>query len=112
MSKISVTDQLVKIALSGVERRMLGRVSVQFELSRVVTAEEVRLPGRAKLAIRTSKGLIFGGQTGEYRVGSKKVLVIGRSGATGVKVSLSNPAFDEIYIATKDSAALITKLGK
>jgi len=112
MPKTQFTNELAKISLSAVERRLLGRFSIQFELSRVVKVEEVQLPGKAKLGLRISKGLMFAGQTGEYRVGSKKVLVIGRSGDTGVKITLSNPAFDELYMATKDPAAFIAKLGK
>jgi len=109
--RLDVSD-LVKISLSALERRALSRKAVQFELSRVITVEEVQLPGRSQLVIRTSKITILAGQTGEYRVGSKKVLVIGRSGSTGVKISLNNPAFDEIYIATRNPAAFIAKLGK
>jgi hypothetical protein len=45
-------------------------------------------------------------------MGSKKVLVIGRAGAEGVKISLNNPAFDDIYLASKDAAGLIAKLSK
>ena len=71
MPKTQFTNELAKISLSAVERRLLGRFSIQFELSRVVKVEEVQLPGRSQLVIRTSKITVLAGQTGEYRVGSK-----------------------------------------
>jgi hypothetical protein len=52
------------------------------------------------------------GLTGEYRLGSKKVLVVGRAGAQGVKISLNNPAFDDIYLASNDAAGIVAKLSK
>ena len=112
MAKVLFSTNRAEIKLSSVESYRLGRPSIQFELARVTKVEAIKLPRKAVLGVRVGKGLLGTGLTGEYRLGSKKVLVVGRAGAAGVKISLNNPAFDDIYLASKDAAGLITKLSK
>jgi hypothetical protein len=112
MAKVVFSTSKAEIKLSSIEAYRLGRSSIQFELSRVTKVETIKLPSKAVLGVRVGKGLLGTGLTGEYRMGSKKVLVIGRAGAQGVKISLNHPAFDHIYLASKDAAGLISKLAK
>ena len=112
MAKVFFSTNKAEIKLSSVESYLLGRPTIQFELSRVIKVEAIKLPNANALGIRASKGLLGTGVTGEYRLGSKKILVVGRTKATGVRIFLNNPAFDEIYLATKDVAELIAQLGK
>lgn len=112
MSKVFFSSTKAEIRLSSVESYRLGRSSIQFELARVTKVEAIKLPRKAVLGVRVGKGLLGTGLTGEYRMGSNKVLVIGRAGAQGVKISLNNPAFDHIYLASKDAAGLIAQLSK
>lgn len=112
MAKVFFSTNKAEIKLSSVESYRLGRSSIQFELVRVTKVEAIKLPSKAALGVRVTRGLLGTGLTGEYRMGSKKVLVIGRAGAEGVKISLNNPAFDDIYLASKDAAGLIAKLSK
>ena len=112
MAKIVYSAGKAEIKLSSVESYRLGRASIQFELSRITKVEVIKLPSKASLGVRITKGLLGTGITGEYRAGSKKVLVVGRAGAQGVKISLRNPAFDDIYLASNDAAGLVAKLAK
>lgn len=112
MAKVLFSSTKAEIKLSSVESYRLGRTSIQFELARVTKVEAIKLPSKAVLGVRVGKGLLGTGLTGEYRMGSKKVLVIGRAGAQGVKISLNNPAFDHIYLVSKDAAGLIAQLSK
>ena len=112
MAKIVFSASKAEIKLSSIESYRLGRASIQFELARVVKVEAIKLPSKAVLGVRVGKGHLGTGLTGEYRMGSKKVLVVGRAGAQGVKISLNNPAFDHIYLTSKDSAGLIAQLSK
>ena len=112
VAKVLFSTSKAEIKLSSVESYRLGRPSIQFELARVTKVEAIKLPRKAVLGVRVGKGLLGTGLTGEYRLGSKKVLVVGRAGAAGVKISLNNPAFDDIYLASKDAAGLIAKLSK
>jgi hypothetical protein len=112
VAKVFFSSNKAEIKLSSLESYRLGRPNIQFELSRVIKVEAMKLPPRSALGVRVTKGLFGIGLTGEYRLGSKKVLVVGRAGAQGVKISLNNPAFDDIYLATSDAAGLIAKLGK
>jgi hypothetical protein len=112
VAKVFFSSNKAEIKLSSVESFRLGRASIQFELSRITKVELIKLPNTAALGVRVTKGLLGTGITGEYRTGSKKVLVVGRAGAPGVKISLNNPAFDDIYLASNDAAGLIAKLAK
>jgi hypothetical protein len=112
MAKIVYSASNAEIKLSSIESYRLGRASIQFELARVVKVEAIKLPHKADLGVRVTRGLLGTGLTGEYRLGSKKVLVVGRAGAQGVKISLNNPAFDDIYLASNDAAGLVAKLSK
>lgn len=112
VAKVFFSTNKAEIKLSSVESYRLGRSSIQFELARVTKVEAFNLPSKAVLGVRVTKGLLGTGLTGEYRMGSKKVLVVGRAGAAGVKISLNNPAFDDIYLASKDAAGLVAKLSK
>ena len=112
VAKVFFSTNKAEIKLSSVESYRLGRSSIQFELARVTKVEAFNLPSKAVLGVRVTKGLLGTGLTGEYRMGSKKVLVVGRAGAAGVKISLNNPAFDDIYLASKDVAGLVAKLSK
>ena len=112
VAKVFFSSNKAEIKLSSVESYRLGRASIQFELSRITKVEVIKLPSKASLGVRLTKGLLGTGITGEYRAGSKKVLVVGRAGAPGVKISLNNPAFDDIYLASNDAAGLIAKLAK
>ena len=112
VAKVLFSTSKAEIKLSSVESYRLGRPSIQFELARVTKVEAIKLPRKAVLGVRVGKGILGTGLTGEYRLGSKKVLVVGRAGAAGVKISLNNPAFDDIYLASKDAAGLIAKLSK
>jgi len=112
MAKVVFSTSKAEIKLYSIESYRLGRASIQFELARVVKVEAIKLPSKAVLGVRVGKGLEGTGLTGEYRMGSKKVLVVGRAGAQGVKISLNNPAFDHIYLISKDSAGLIAQLSK
>lgn len=112
VAKVFFSTSKAEIKLSSVESYRLGRPTISFEIARVTKVETVTLPSRAVLGVRVTRGLLGTGLTGEYRAGSKKVLVIGRAGAAGVKISLNNPAFDDIYLASKDAAGLIAKLSK
>jgi hypothetical protein len=112
VAKVFFSSNKAEIKLSSVESFRLGRASIQFELSRITKVVAIKLPSKASLGVRVTKGLLGTGITGEYRAGSKKVLVVGRAGAQGVKISLNNPAFDDIYLASKDAAGLKAKLAK
>jgi hypothetical protein len=112
MAKIVFSASKAEIKLSSIESYRLGRTSIQFELARVVKVEAIKLPLKSDLGVRVTRGLLGTGLTGEYRLGSKKVLVVGRAGAQGVKISLNNPVFDDIYLASNDAAGLVAKLSK
>ncbi|NDC47949.1 MAG: hypothetical protein EBZ61_02515 [Micrococcales bacterium] len=77
MATISITSKKLQINLSTRERYLLGRPNLALDLVRVDTATLEPNPARPDFGVRTSKRPLFGKAFGEYRYGSRKLLVLG-----------------------------------
>lgn len=99
------------INLNGKERRALARPKLLIEKSRLIAMELAEYPGKAALGIKTSKAALFSGILGEFRSGSKKILVLGKlRGRSGLKIKVSHPNFDEIWVFGHEVAELEQQL--
>lgn len=109
MATISITSKKLQINLSTRERYLLGRPNLALDLIRVDTATLEPNPARRDFGVRTSKRPMFGKAFGEYRYGSRKLLVFGtpRKGGQFLKIKLSHPTIDEIWYFGKDAAEVL-----
>ena len=113
MAKITIHGNQLEVSFSPTERYLLGRRDVSLDLDRVVDVSLVPKPKSSDLGRRVSKASLLGGLTGEYRSGSRKILVIGRS--SYIRITLRHPSFDEIWVggqsqlATAESITLALK---
>ncbi len=116
MAKLIVGKSNVRIDLSSRERYLLARPNLIIELERIsgVSVE----PGMEKerLGVRVSKRPLTGGVFGDWRSGSKRLLVLGRAKAPALRLRLNHPGIDEIWYFSPEADKLahsirtITKL--
>lgn len=110
MAKLIVTDGIALLKLSRVERYILRRHYVAFELDRIVKVSAEATPSKKALGDKTSYGWVPFSKTGEYQNGVKRSLFIGRNKQTCVRVLLLNPSFDELYLTFGDQLDLFAFL--
>ena len=77
MATISITSKKLQISLTPRERYLLGRPNLDLDLVRVDADTLEPNPARRDFGVRTSKRPTFGKAFGEYRYGSRKLLVFG-----------------------------------
>jgi hypothetical protein len=72
----------------------------------------LEFPGKAALGERVSKAILFPGVMGAYRSDSKRVLVLGnlRGSGLSLKIALSHPSIDEIWVCGSEALELEKKL--
>ena len=104
MAKINIQGKQLRVSFSPSERHLLGRPDLSLELDRVVDVSVVPKPKSADLGRRVSKAPLLGGLTGEYRAGSRKILVVGRS-STYIRIALRHPSVDEIWVGGQNQLA-------
>lgn len=107
MVKVVVSDGIGLIELSRLEKYLLGRPYIAFEMGRIVAVYQEKSPVRRTLGQRKTKNLLYLFKTGEYLRGVKRILCVGGSHSTTVRILLLNPAFDEIYIQTRKPEQLL-----
>ena len=112
MATYSFTNQSFNIRLTSRERRALGRPSLNLEKSRVLAIEFAEFPGKGALGLKVSRGVLFPGVMGEYRTNSKKFVVLGnlRGSGASLKITLSHPSIDEIWVCGSAAIELEKKL--
>jgi hypothetical protein len=114
MAVYSFTKNTFNIELTSRERKVLGRPSLRLEKSRVLAAEFADFPGKGALGLRISRGVLFPGVMGEYRSNSMKVVVFGslRGSGASLKITLSHPSIDEIWVCGSKAEQLEVDLKK
>jgi hypothetical protein len=100
MAKLIITDGIGLIKLSPVQRYLLGRRYVAFELDRMLKVVVQNTPERADLGEKVKHGWLPFSRTGEYQNESKKSLFIGTKKVRCVRVLMLNPALDEIILTS------------
>lgn len=110
MAKLIVTDGIALLKLSRVERYVLGRHYVAFELERILKVSAEETPTKATLGTKNRYGWIPFSKTGEYQNGVKRSLFIGPNKDRCIRVLLLNPSFDELYLTFGDQFELFTFL--
>ena len=75
MAKLIITDGIGLIKLSPVQRYLLGRRYVAFELDRMLKVVVQNTPKRADLGEKVKHGWLPFSRTGEYQNESKKSLI-------------------------------------
>jgi len=110
MAKLIITDGIGLIKLSPVQRYLLGRRYVAFELDRMLKVSVENTPKRANLGEKAKYGWLPFSCTGEYQNGAKKSLFIGPKKTRCVRVLILNPALDEICLTTGNQLALYAVL--
>ena len=107
MARAALNRGNLQISLSSRERYLLRRPNISIELVRVISAALEDFPGRKSLGMRLSGRPLLGGLTGEYRFGSRKIIVLGRrGGGRFLRIKLSHPTLDEIWYLGRDSEEL------
>ena len=107
MAKINIQGKQLKVSFSPRERHLLGRPDLSLELQRITDVSVVSRPKTIDLGRKVSKSSLFGGPTGEYRSGSKKILLLGRS-SSYIRINLSHPSVDEVWVGSSHQSALGT----
>lgn len=103
MARVVISDGIALIKLSPVQRYLLKRPHIAFELARMVGIYLEMTPKRRDLGVKSSKGWFFWTKTGEYQAGVKKILFLGRRRGTSVRILMLNPAFDEFFLSDRKS---------
>jgi hypothetical protein len=114
VASFSFSKSAFSINLNGREKRALNRPSLVLEKTRLISVEIADFPGKATLGIKISKHMLFFGVAGEYRSASKRSLVLGRLGGSGqaLKIKISHPSIDEIWICGSQAEQLEVDLNK
>lgn len=114
MASYSFAQQKFTINLNGRERRALGRPNLVLEKIRVSSAEIVDFPGKGELGVKVSRFTLFIGVVGEYRLNSKKTLVLGalRGSSHILRIKISHPGIDEIWVCGSQAKELGHQLNK
>ena len=112
MATYSFTNQTFNIKLTSRERKVLGRPNLSLEKTRVLGVDILEFPGKGALGLRVSRGVLFPGVMGEYRSNAKKILVLGnlRASRANLKITLSHPSIDEIWVCGSEAIELEKKL--
>ena len=110
MAKLIITDGIGLIKLSPVQRYLLGRRYVAFELERMIKVSVQNTPKRADLGEKAKHGWLPFSRTGEYQNGAKKSLFIGPKRSRCVRVLMLNPALDEIVLTSGNQLKLYAVL--
>jgi len=108
VSNFTFSKFSLRVSLSFRESRAIGRPGLSIEKSRLISVDLVDFPGSQKFGHKISKNLLFKGDTGEYRLGSKKLLVLGsqRGSEPALRISISHPNIDEIWVCGVKATSL------
>lgn len=110
MAKLIVTDGIALLKLSRLERYVLGRHYIAFELDRILKVSVEDTPKRIELGEKTKYGWLPFAISGEYQLGVKRSLFVGPKKERCVRVLMLNPSFDELYITAGDQFDLYAVL--
>jgi hypothetical protein len=112
MATYSFTNHTFNIKLTSRESKALGRPNLSLDKARVLAVNLLEFPHKSALGARVSKGVLFPGVMGEYRSNSKKVVVLGslRGSGASLKITLSHPSIDEIWVCGSAALELEKKL--
>jgi hypothetical protein len=111
LSKLIIADGIVLVKLNSIQRRLLKRPHIAFELGRLMAIYVQKSPKRRDLGEKVTKRGFLWSKTGEYRLGVKTSLYLGRSRGKVVRILLLNPAFDELILGIgkpQDVSKLLT----
>ena len=112
MSKLVISDGVAFLKLSPLERFLLGRPHLAFEVSRISTLYIEKSPKRRELGARKTPNFLGIFRVGEYLLGVKRILVIGPKSRVCLRVLLMSPHFDEILLTGKNIEIDYVELAK
>ena len=99
MATFTVNNEKFTVGLGSWERRLLGRPNIVLDLFMISDISSVVLPETEVLGVKTSKRALLGNIAGEYRSGSKKLLVLGslkQGRRSALRIQVLHPSIDEI----------------
>lgn len=112
MARVVISDGIGLIELSPLQKYLLGRPYIAFELARIIAINEETTPSKRALGQRKSPNLLYLFKSGEYLRGVKRLLWVGGPGSKTVRILLLNPAFDEIYLQVRNPEQTLDLLAK
>lgn len=113
MAQIILTGTHMEVSLNAMESRLLGRPNFTIDLGRISTVAMGTDEKLTNLGTKVSRNSLLGGILGEYRVGAKRVMVLGKSrAAKRLVIALKHPTIDEIIYCEKDAEAIYESLTK
>jgi len=111
MARFVMTGKHLELSLSAIERRILGRPHLKIELNRISDVHLGSGINLSELGDRVSGSSVFSGILGEYRAGTKKIMVLSKSrAAKHLVITLKHPTIDEIRYTGKDMESLYQAL--
>lgn len=100
MAKLIITDGIALVKLSPMQRLLLRRHYIAFELDRILKVTAEPTPTKAELGKKTQFGWVFFTRTGEYRNGAKRTLFVGSGKEHCVRILLLSASIDELYVSS------------
>lgn len=93
---------------------MLGRPSISLDKSRLKAFKLIDMPERVALGQKVSRPMLFNSLVGEYRTRSLRTLVLGkvRGSQQALKITISHPSIDQIYVFGSQASELESKLAQ
>lgn len=111
MARLHIAGKHLHVSLTARERKLLERPNFIIDPSRITSvqiSDGVTLP---ELGTKVSRRSLLGGVLGEYRTGSRRLLVLGKGGAPKhLIITLAHPSIDEIIYCGKDADAIYQRL--
>jgi hypothetical protein len=100
VASFNFSDKDVKIIFNFRESNVLGRPTLALDKSRITAFELTDFPEIQALGYRVSKSSLFNRLLGQYRSGNKQLLALGSLKGKGqaLKISISHPSIDEIWV--------------
>lgn len=112
MARLKLVGNNLTISFTGRESRLIGRPNLKVDKSRIKAASLESNFEASNLGIRVSRRPLFGGLLGEYRKDKNKILIIGKSGESYLKLALQHPTIDQIWYFGSDAESLLVFLNK
>jgi len=114
LATFTFTKDTFRLNLSPAESRALERPSLSLDKTRLISARLLEFPGKVTLGYRVSKPMLFNNLLGEYRTSAGTTLVLGKlKGSTeALKITISHPGIDQIWVCGVQALELEEKLNQ
>ena len=111
MARFTIAGRHLHVSLTARERRLLGRPNFTIDPSRITSVQISQGTNILELGTRVSRRSLLGGVLGEYRAGTRKIVVLGKNRAPRhLIITLQHPTIDEIIYFGNDVEVIYQRL--